>query len=1068
MLGGKTHGQQQRRTRRERARGGVTAAAAAADTEAAASAGSAASGAAAAAAQGAVPNAAQQQPATSKPQWLRTLRGMLKQYGDAKERGNNRGREAALRGYLDLGASYPHKKPKGTGAKTQDEGPEDSDEGVGAGVTARERRNLVRAYDLASRGEVGRAIKALGSAGIRELTPAVQDKLRSLFPPEVDQNDNSASDNSSEDGAGAAADGGGLVGGNGGNGGNAGNNNDDSINNSSNAGASDAAGASGDDEESTFSTTAGAVWRALMQRPRRGGAGRSGITYDLLRALGPDAGELLLPLVEDIANGTVTPRMREWLSEARGIALTKPPPPGSNEEGVRPVAILETVVRLASGMLVAANADRIRKVIGPHDRSFRCPGGAEGLGHGLRAYAERYTTHAIIAADVHNGFNSMLRGGPNGMLETARRKLPFLWGYVEMMYGAHSNVVFEDRITGAQLTVVMQRGALQGDAVSSVLFCAVVAPLQDNVRALYPTVTLPSFVDDSWFLGPGPDASGAVIEYGTQLAKVGLRLAPTKCRGHAIDGTADLSPFTEWAGEGALAPDGIVVTGVPVGSLAFMKEHCERLADGIVATADTIARAATDDLHPVVLAADAPITQGLSMVARLCVSPQLQFITRATPPVVNRTATQRVDMATENLALSLIAVDRQLPAYDDENTLRRLHLPIRHGGSGVPGLERLAPVAYLSSVLLTAHVIQEIAGEGQYTEEAYTPYLPYFAETAKELIENEPTTGNLLFNFHAKPCFELNGSGEGPGSLAERKKIHHDVTEVLHAIDVAAVKERLLDNPKTVEGRRAVADFNSGANSRAGAFLTVSPTNPSGQMADSAYTAAAQLRLGVPLIAKEQPCNKCGASCDVHGQHAFTCSRMRGVNMRHAMLKGALMRIHGEARSSGLLSTEEGVLDDFGFKRKPGGKEAGVLHKADIVVERPLGAGTGRWPKIIDVTVRAPVGGRAHVTQGVTALAAEEEKRSFYNQRYVCHEGTTIPFAVETGGLLGGDAERWLRYIARAAAGPAKEHLSAKVRQYYERIAVAVQTGNAYVLRRWMSECVRRGSGRAGARNGGG
>ena len=110
--------------------------------------------------------------------------------------------------------------------------------------------------------------------------------------------------------------------------------------------------------------------------------------------------------------------------------------------------------------------------------------------------------------------------------------------------------------------------------------------------------------------------------------------------------------------------------------------------------------------------------------------------------------------------------------------------------------------------------------------------------------------------------------------------------------------------------------------------------------------------------------------------------------------------------------------------------------------------------------MRAPDGGRAHATQ--------EEKQSSYNQRYVCHEGTTIPFAVETGGLLGGDAERWLRYIARAAAGPAKEHLSAKVRQYYERIAVAVQTGNAYVLRRWMSECVRRGSGRAVARNNGG
>ena len=48
------------------------------------------------------------------------------------------------------------------------------------------------------------------------------------------------------------------------------------------------------------------------------------------------------------------------------------------------------------------------------------------------------------------------------------------------------------------------------------------------------------------------------------------------------------------------------------------------------------------------------------------------------------------------------------------------------------------------------------------------------------------------------------------------------------------------------------------------------------------------------------------------------------------------------------------------------------------------------------------------------------------------------------------------------------EHLRAKVRQYYERIAVVVQTSNAYELRRWMDECVRRGSGRAVARDSGG
>ena len=62
------------------------------------------------------------------------------------------------------------------------------------------------------------------------------------------------------------------------------------------------------------------------------------------------------------------------------------------------------------------------------------------------------------------------------------------------------------------------------------------------------------------------------------------------------------------------------------------------------------------------------------------------------------------------------------------------------------------------------------------------------------------------------------------------------------------------------------------------------------------------------------------------------------------------------------------------------------------------------------------------MTQGVTALAAEKEKRSLYNKRYVCHKAPLRCVETARGGL---------REVAavhrRAVVGPAKEHLGAKI-----------------------------------------
>ena len=59
---------------------------------------------------------------------------------------------------------------------------------------------------------------------------------------------------------------------------------------------------------------------------------------------------------------------------------------------------------------------------------------------------------------------------------------------------------------------------------------------------------------------------------------------------------------------------------------------------------------------------------------------------------------------------------------------------------------------------------------------------------------------------------------------------------------------------------------------------------------------------------------------------------------------------------------------------------------------------------------------------------------------------------METFGILGNGARGWLRHIARHSSGGEGDWPQfGKIRQYYERIAVAVQAHNAQMIRDWVT-----------------
>ena len=236
---------------------------------------------------------------------------------------------------------------------------------------------------------------------------------------------------------------------------------------------------------------------------------------------------------------------------------------------------------------------------------------------------------------------------------------------------------------------------------------------------------------------------------------------------------------------------------------------------------------------------------------------------------------------------------------------------------------------------------------------------------------------------------------------------------------------------------------------KAGVWLSV-PTHWSTYMRDPVFITAVQIRLGVPIIGAPRTC-RCGAVGDVMGHHALmhcTTGLSRGaVTQRHTAVQDVLRSIQLE--SVGLITQgPKGAQVAHHFGRK---KPAGPDRLGDLIALRPTIAGP-EWPKIIDLTIVAPIASNSHVIPGASAAAAEERKFKHYMDQYhlPSSRNNIIPFAAEAGGFLGTHAVGWLQYLARTSGRESWEY-SGKVRQYYERIAVVIQAMNVALIHKWLA-----------------
>jgi hypothetical protein len=188
-----------------------------------------------------------------------------------------------------------------------------------------------------------------------------------------------------------------------------------------------------------FQPTSDEVWEALKSFPRSTGLGPSGFPVQALKSVCVRMGkedesaclQALTLFVGDIMRGGMPAEVMAVWASARLLALTK-----ANGKP-RPIAVGEIFRRLAAKCAVKHSAEVLAERLRPTQRGVGVSGGVEHLAHTITVLLEAHPDWCVLAVDIKNAFNSILR---SSILQETIAHLPEVADFIFGCYGGPSAI----------------------------------------------------------------------------------------------------------------------------------------------------------------------------------------------------------------------------------------------------------------------------------------------------------------------------------------------------------------------------------------------------------------------------------------------------------------------------------------------------------------------------------------------------------------------------------------------------------------------------------------------------
>ncbi|KAL0214113.1 hypothetical protein P9112_006297 [Eukaryota sp. TZLM1-RC] len=174
------------------------------------------------------------------------------------------------------------------------------------------------------------------------------------------------------------------------------------------------------------------VLNAVAKLPKGKAAGPSGISFDLLKTACKNAPEI----VEDLASYFQNLMCLNYvpppeLTAARLVALVKPGK-GDKPDGVRPIAIGESLTRLLSSLIFNRISTKARDYLKPFQFGIKTVEGASVASMTSDVFFNSQQHQYIFNLDFKNAFNSVKR---NCIFDVLLHDFPELTAYFYLFYG---------------------------------------------------------------------------------------------------------------------------------------------------------------------------------------------------------------------------------------------------------------------------------------------------------------------------------------------------------------------------------------------------------------------------------------------------------------------------------------------------------------------------------------------------------------------------------------------------------------------------------------------------------
>ena len=666
--------------------------------------------------------------------------------------------------------------------------------------------------------------------------------------------------------------------------------------------------------------------------------------------------------------------------------------------GIRPIALFECPVKLATGLLMEHTTKDIAAVVSPYQFGIGMPAGAEVMLKTIQAVARAFPDIAFGSSDVKNAFGTVFRR--SSLRAVAKFRPVLIPAMAQMWQGGASGLLAQCSPTLWEMFFVGD-GVFQGECLSTAIFCLV---MHDAILAFYDkigpelkeVVFVFAYVDDVVIAFPPHHAEKVWGAWKEALAERGLMLEQTKC--HAwIPSATSVQP----ALDAVITQD---LRGIPLLGSAAEGEFESFLgpfalhSDPLIKRVDRARSLAAALLEMCVVVLETASRQCIWILLSRLLCHCLDFDAR----VLSHASLEPFSSILDNLVDSVIV--KILPDVALHYIRPQLSLPGHLGGAFLLPACDVVLCAPLASFLQTYPIIHNTL-----LLLRLSAAIPHIDKTAAYQAMT------LFASRGADPSTILqhNIDIQNPGPVS--------ITKAFGRLIGFCAERRFHSIFATSSSREAARLLSCGGPGNGEWLRTPSSTSAQG-FTDTQFLTALRWRLGLTTIPLHKytcchqyvkpPFRACDHPFDHHGHHAVVCNVGGGPT---AFLHNPIADLTASfLTAAGFDARREVSIPEFTSTRTSR-STPGHSEMVDGVVD-VLGWHVVLGEFLLDVTVRHPhavsVLPRSATTAGAAAAAGELDK----HLRYPSRGGrSVVPLAIETYGRLGDEFNDWLMTLSSAA-----------------------------------------------------